>query len=503
MAFVVLLSLLGSASGPGWRPSPLTAQITTQSTDTTIGSSALTPPVGSYEVTREVVEVPLTPEVTIKASIYRPEGAPGLRPGMIFLHGAGTATHLRFEPHARALASAGIVTMVPDKRMDTYTVSSRNYLAMADDYERSADLLRSDPQVNPAAVGVYGESEGAYVAPLVAARYPATAFLVLVSAPVVPPREQATFATDVYLRNTGVPRALLTVIPRGLGPQFPGGSLAYADFDVSAYQRQLTCPVFMAYGTADPSMPIVQGALQVIGDLAAAGNADYTVRYYADANHGIKVDDVIVPAFLRDVARFVGGLPLTAGAEPKIAGDQPLQQFQAEPPPRPRWYASGDMIVIGLLAGPIISASAPLVGVVLAGASALMRRWGLRRHGEPSRRVRGPVVAVLLRLSIAASLAAFAAWVLYLAYLATVGTLAVNYETSPLAVDGGWVVTRLAGILAAFVFVLAVRAVHRHLRGEDRLSVPVALTIAGSLLGSAIMLLTGAYWGIFATILTW
>ena len=93
-----------------------------------------------------------------------------------------------------------------------------------------------------------------------AAQDPSIAFVVLVSSPVVPPREQAAFAVDSYLRNTGVPHGVFRAIPRAVGMSLPGGGFEYADFDVTPYQRQMRQPVFVVYGTGDASMPVIQGA---------------------------------------------------------------------------------------------------------------------------------------------------------------------------------------------------------------------------------------------------
>src|ERR1035437_4987907 len=96
-------------------------------------------------------------------------------------------------------------------------------------------------------------------------------------------------------------------------------------------------PVLIVYGTSDASMPTIQGAEQVIADIALAGNGDYTVRYYGGANHGIRIGGEVSPVFLRDLSDWVGGLPGTASTWPRIAGAQPTQTFEAQPVPAPRW----------------------------------------------------------------------------------------------------------------------------------------------------------------------
>src|SRR5665648_1210221 len=191
-------------SGPGWDPVPLTETIAVATPDTTIGAIEGTDPVGTYEVATSVV--------------------------------------------TEALASAGIVAMVPNKRLDTYTTRVRSYVGMANDYLRSVELLRGLPGVDPDKGGVYGESEGAWIVPVMAADNPSVAFTGLVAAPVVPPRQQAAFAVVSYLRNTGVPVEVLRSVPRLVGMEFPGGGFDYMDFDAEAFQQRMRQPLLVVYG---------------------------------------------------------------------------------------------------------------------------------------------------------------------------------------------------------------------------------------------------------------
>ena len=237
---VLGLGIVGVISGPGWDPVPMAETITVREPDTTIGGATGTDPVGTYEVASSIVEVQLT-GATVEARIMEPIGADGPRPGIVFVHGAGTGRfEVAFDEQAVALASAGVVTMVPNKRLDTYTTSERSYVDMANDYLRSVELLRGLPGVDPDRVGVYGESEGAWIVPVMAADNPAVAFTVLVAAPVVPPRQQAAFAVDSYhggaargaavhpaVRRDGVPGGRF----RLPGLRLPGVPATYAAAD--------------------------------------------------------------------------------------------------------------------------------------------------------------------------------------------------------------------------------------------------------------------------------
>lgn len=486
---IILLAVLGAVMGPQWDPVPLTDPLEVQSSSTAIGGA---PEPARYEVRTTVVSVQLDGAV-VQAQISEPVGAPGGRPGVVFVHGAGTGKFsTAFEEQAYALAESGVVAMVPDKRLDTYTARHRDYVAMAADYARSVEVLRGWADVDPGRVGLYGESEGAWIAPVMAAQDPSLAFVALVSAPVVPPRQQAAFATDSYLRNTGVPSGVFRAIPRAVGMSLPGGGFEYADFDVAPYQRQMRQPVLVVYGTGDASMPLVQGAEQIIRDTAIAGSADYTVRYYEGASHGIRVDGVVVEEFLRDLTDWVRGLPETSGASPRIAGVQPVQAYWAAPVPTPRWLGDGDVVLATVAGGVALLAVGPFthLGTVLT-------RTVRRRRDLPERPdglgagVRGRADA--LRLLVVATVAALV-W-----YLVAVARLALGYERNAWVVQGGWIGVRLLGIAAVVAGVALLDRARRLREHGDRVTTGrvAVVELWTSVVGAAVILVVLAYWGVY------
>jgi len=483
-AGVLLLGLIGVFAGPRWAPERFSPTLAVETSSTAIDGAGVHATIGTYAVRTEVVSVQLN-GAQIDAQVSVPVGATGPRPAVLFVHGAGTGKYTRaFLAQAHSLASSGVITMVPNKRLDTYSTRYRNYLDMADDYLRSFEALRRWPGVDANRVGVYGESEGGWIVPVMAARSPDVAFAILVSAPVVPPRQQAAFAVDSYMRNTGVPSALRRAIPRLLGMRFPGGGFEYLDFDVSPYQRRMTQPILMAYGTGDASMPVIQGAELVIADVAVAGNTDVTVRYYAGANHGIRVNSVVSADFLRDISAWVLGLPGDAHAQPRVAGATPHQKYRAVTVGVPRWYANGDWPFGSVLLGAALIALGPLVLLVA-------RAFGRRRVG----------IAPDLRWPLfwlgATSVGAMLGLVGYLYYVAR---LALNYQQAPVQVEGAWVLLRLlsiASVLAAAVVGLRLLATPEaaHQRAESsRVGV---FAVATTVIGSTLLLLALSYWGVF------
>ncbi len=507
----VLLAVVGAALGPGWAPAPMTETVRVESTSTAIGGA---PALARHEVRTEVVQVALD-GATVQARLSLPVGIEDPVPGVVFVHGAGTGRFTQaFVAQAHALAASGVAALVPDKRLDTYTTRHRDYVAMAADYARSVEVLRDRPEVDPDRVGVYAESEGGWIAPVMAADDPRLAFVTLVSAPVVPPRQQAAFATDAYLRNTQVPHGVFRAIPRAVGMSMPGGGFEYVDFDVRPYQQRMHQPVLVVYGTGDASMPIVQGALEIRSDVAAAGNAAVTVRYYDGANHGIRVHGEVVPAFLEDLAGWVLGLPATAEAAPRTAGAQPTQPYVAAPVPEPGWLRDGTVMIALVVVALAALALAGLTVVASRGAhgvAALVRhgRPTPEDGGEPAARtdVGAPLAAearhrfapgVALRLGVLAVTTALTV-VAMVWYLLSVARLALDYERNAWVVQGGWLVVRLLGVAA----VVAAVALARRSTSAREADVPVAPGVVRGVAlwtvvaGCGVLLVVLAYWGVF------
>ncbi|WP_456825477.1 alpha/beta hydrolase family protein [Cellulomonas sp. P5_E12] len=492
---VVLLAVLGAVMGPQWDPVPLADPLTVETTSTAIGSAA---PVPRYQVRTSVVTVQLD-GTTVDAQISEPVGAEGPLPGVVFVHGAGTGRYdTAFLQQAHELAASGIVAMVPNKRLDTYTTRHRDYPLMAADYDASVALLQSREGVDPDRVGIYAESEGGWIAPVMAAQDPSIAFVVLVSSPVVPPREQAAFAVDSYLRNTGVPHGVFRAIPRAVGMSLPGGGFEYADFDVTPYQRQMSQPVFVVYGTGDASMPTIQGAEQVLRDTAIAGNGDVTVRYYEGANHGIRVDGEVDADFLRDLSGWVLGQPATADASPRIAGAQPVQTYVAARVPEPRWFGDGDLVVALAVAAVALILLGPLAVLVARGVEETTDR--VRRRGGAAVTVPGPRFARgVLPLLVALGLGALLTVVALVWYIVSVARLALDYQRNDVVVQGGWVAVRVLGIAVVVVGVLLLRRCRRvRLAGGHPAPGIVRTSVLwAGVVGSVILLIVLAYWGVF------
>ncbi|MFF0411296.1 alpha/beta hydrolase family protein [Kitasatospora sp. NPDC004745] len=93
-----------------------------------------------------------------------PSGTGG--PGLVMVGGAGPGTVTDLEDPAAAYARRGVTTLVYDKRTAGYSTTRRDYGKLADDALAAVAALRSRPGVQPSRVGLWGLSEGAWVAAL-------------------------------------------------------------------------------------------------------------------------------------------------------------------------------------------------------------------------------------------------------------------------------------------------------------------------------------------------
>lgn len=136
--------------------------------------------------------------VRLAGTLTVPRG-PGPFPAVVLISGSGPQdrdeTLFGFRPFreiADHLSGSGIAVLRYDDRGvggSTGDLSAATTDDLADDALAGVALLAGRPEVDPAAIGLLGHSEGAIVAPSAAARSARVAFLVLLAPPAVPGSE--------------------------------------------------------------------------------------------------------------------------------------------------------------------------------------------------------------------------------------------------------------------------------------------------------------------------
>lgn len=299
----------------------------------------------------DLTEVELTVATSdgqrLPATLRIPADAPGPLPGMVLLHGAGAHPRADLQQEGEAFARAGVATLVYDKRAAGYSLTDRSYPRLAEDAITAMALLRTRPEIDSAQVGVWGFSEGGWVAPLAAEQDPEAAFLVVVGANGVAPLRQQAWAEASTLYAKGVRGSLLDAASRTTYRMINGmGMFPEPYYDPGPPLRSLRLPVLGIWGEKDRLTPPVESVDAYRAALDAAGNPHYTLRTVAGGDHRVRTTATgwdrgaeLVPGYVELVGSWV--TDVASGRAPATsvegAGDQPRPT--ADMPPL-AWYES-------------------------------------------------------------------------------------------------------------------------------------------------------------------
>src|SRR5919197_2088517 len=183
--------------------------------------------------------------LTLHGTVLAPPSTTTPRPGVVLITGSGSGVpreHLLTE--ATEFARRGMAVLIYDKRSAGYTQFRRSYSELADDALGAVGALRAQPGVDPAKVGIWGLSEGGWVAPLAASRSAEVAFVIVVGGNAMPPIRQQTWNEASALRRKGVSGALIDHGKRNfarLGAE--AGLFAEARFDAQGVLERVRQPL--------------------------------------------------------------------------------------------------------------------------------------------------------------------------------------------------------------------------------------------------------------------
>lgn len=143
----------------------------------------------------------------LAGSLRLPDGV-GPWPVLLVLHAAnGGARAFPFYRHlATHLPARGMAVFIYDRRGSGQSEGDRNTASfddLAGDAAAAIDALSARADIDSARIGVYGISQGGWLAPMVAVRRPNVAFLAIVSGCGVPPARQMDYGASWALRAAG------------------------------------------------------------------------------------------------------------------------------------------------------------------------------------------------------------------------------------------------------------------------------------------------------------
>lgn len=267
--------------------------------------------------------------VTLAGTLLVPL-TPGPHPGIILAHGSGGQTRwgtpFFFADH---FARHGIAALVFDKRgsgSSTGDWKTASHPDLAEDVIAGVRLLLQRKEIRPDQIGIYGHSEGAMIAPLVASRSQHVAFIIAADGFAGSLAEQELYRVHNNLIDNGLneseaARALafysvwLNVAATGKGWDLLNAILPKmqketwfptvappprdnwvwkwyplaASYDASPYWERVTAPVLLVYGEEDRVVNPATSMARIDKALRTAGNRDYTELLIPRAEHNLTI----------------------------------------------------------------------------------------------------------------------------------------------------------------------------------------------------------------------
>jgi pimeloyl-ACP methyl ester carboxylesterase len=275
-------------------------------------------------------------KVTLSGTLTLPKGS-GPFPAAVLVAGSGPhdrdeslENHKPFLVLSDFLTRQGIAVLRYDKRgigKSTGSADSATTLDLASDTAAAVDFLKSRKDIDSAHVGLIGHSEGAMIAPYLAAHSKDVAWVVLLAAPVTKGQDTLLNQSELIARASGLtepeilasldfdrnaynlvreeknPAALTEklksfVKSSGLDGVMPPTVLEpqlrmltspwfrfFLDYDPLPSLQNTKCPVLALYGQKDLQVPAKTNLPLLQKALSDADNTQADIRQLADLNH--------------------------------------------------------------------------------------------------------------------------------------------------------------------------------------------------------------------------
>ena len=426
--------------------------------------------------------------VALHGTVLAPAGTPDKpRPAVVLIAGAGPTQRDAYRREAEDLARAGIVTLIYDKRAG-YSRTAHDFDELAADALAGARMLRNRPGVQADLVGVWGHSQGGWVAPLAAAQSSDVAFVVTIAASGYTPDRTQLWSNRTYLMQAGVRDSL--VGPLGLNASrmlMAAGLYGDIEHDSAGTWARVRQPVLAVFGEHDRSMPSGESMAIIRDALERGGNQSYSLRVISGVDHSMHAsadgfdlmpkDAAYGAGFPAVVTDWINGLPARVAG--KHVDPMPVADLTSQPVEPLDWFEAplAHLVALGVI----------LLCFLAYLLNALVRRMRRRRLG--------PAPAGSLALLITALLGLVAAIGTVVQVFGIVFTGGAGV-TSVLGRPPLWLVLQLGSVVAVAAAAVGGYRWTRHPRtvGGRMARSGTALLVA---VGLALFLPWAVYWGLF------
>jgi len=287
----------------------------------------------------EQMRIPVQ-DFELAGTLLLPQGE-GPFPLVIFCHLADTHTRDYYRLFAEPFVERGIAAFVYDKRGRGESTGPQlfsEFFSLADDASAVFDFMQQHPSVRADRVGLWGISNGAWVAALAASRVEGAALVVEVSASGVSPARQEQVRRKNVAKSLGASPRVANLIERfwmeffkfyidgewndeleslllelyedeevqrlpkhpdhapGLQPVPPimpiekiraeaGGAWKEGGFELAPILAGLRCPVLCLWGAEDSVLPVEESMERIEQALLWSHHPDFTLRVIPEATH--------------------------------------------------------------------------------------------------------------------------------------------------------------------------------------------------------------------------
>ena len=147
-------------------------------------------------------------DVTLAGTLLLPaaKGKGGKRPALVFVHGSGAQSREMYWGLGYLYAARGFAVLAYDKRgvgKSTGNWREASFQDLADDAVAGAKFLQARTDIAPNQIGFWGQSQGGWIAPLAASRFPEAAFAVALSGGGLSPADTELFDSEFELTKAG------------------------------------------------------------------------------------------------------------------------------------------------------------------------------------------------------------------------------------------------------------------------------------------------------------
>lgn len=265
--------------------------------------------------------------VKLAGSLLIPTDGKRAHPAVLFMHGSGAEGRYASRFLADLLVREGIAALIFDKRGvggSTGNWRQSTFSDLAKDAIAGIEFLKRRPDIDARRIGIFGHSQGAAIAPLVASQSPAVSFVIASAASGVSMAEGERYSLHNSLGARDLTPEEAREAQRYVDLMIESGragfrtpaldsavtrdstarwffdapakdsyywtfSKAIADYNAATYWAGVRVPVLLLYGAKDQRVQVDESVRSIRAALQTARNDRYTVRVFPNANHSLRL----------------------------------------------------------------------------------------------------------------------------------------------------------------------------------------------------------------------